>query len=402
MKNLIFCIAVFFTVNVQAQWVQKNTPVSSHILRIHFINEDIGIAVGSLGKILKTYDGGESWVEKNSQTTDELYALDFNSQGIGFAAGNNGVICFSTDFGETWEPEYKTREINDNDELINFRSCRVFNDTVFYLSGSYGTIYKIENNGADWTDRHVDTPNTVYDVHFLNENLAYATGLYGMLLKTTDGGLNWEGQISPTSKLLATVWFTNMLTGFAAGFDGTLCKTSDGGENWTLNTSMNSDDYLTTIRFIDATKGYIIGGDINLNAARIYFTDDGGLSWGRTELPFTRAFSGCFLAEGTGYICGLDGMIIKNEGLPSVVMPGMHETMLNQYPNPVASAVTVELDKEIAEITGFVYNVTGQVVEALKLYPADKKVKINVSGLDPGIYVVRLSGYKQSFRIVKI
>jgi len=64
-----------------------------------------GFAVGAMGTMVHTRDGGESWELLTSGTEEDLYSVRFFADGrAGITAGNNRTLLFSQDFGNTWTP----------------------------------------------------------------------------------------------------------------------------------------------------------------------------------------------------------------------------------------------------------------------------------------------------------
>ena len=75
---------------------------------VFFTDINIGYAVGDLGTILKTMDGGVSWVNQNSGTNETFYCINFpptNTGLTGFVVGSWGTILKTEDGGATWTPQ---------------------------------------------------------------------------------------------------------------------------------------------------------------------------------------------------------------------------------------------------------------------------------------------------------
>ena len=71
------------------------------------------------------------------------------------------------------------------------------------------------------------------------------------------------------------------------------------------------------------------------------------------------------------------------------------------YPNPTASELTLESDKEIDPKSIVVYNLIGQEMQTTVLHSDTYHTKIDLLGKTPGVYFVRFS-YGDSFVIRKI
>jgi hypothetical protein len=66
-----------------------------------------------------------------------------------------------------------------------------------------------------------------------------------------------------------------------------------------------------------------------------------------------------------------------------------NEVVINAYPNPASSDITVEHDfihKETNDIRIHLFDATGAVVKSVEVNPIDNKTKINLSGFASGVY----------------
>ena len=74
---------------------------------VHFPDVNTGYAVGNIGTIVKTTDGGTTWNSQSSGTSYFLYSVYFPDTNIGYAVGgdplgNFGNILKTTNGGTTW------------------------------------------------------------------------------------------------------------------------------------------------------------------------------------------------------------------------------------------------------------------------------------------------------------
>ena len=67
-----------------------------------FVNHQNGIAVGLVGTILFTSDGGVNW-EARPNSGYRWNSVFLSETGKAWAVGNSGRIAFSSDWGYTWE-----------------------------------------------------------------------------------------------------------------------------------------------------------------------------------------------------------------------------------------------------------------------------------------------------------
>lgn len=90
-------VSIRKTIDGGNNWTENAIPgFSGSIYGLDFITQDTGYVVGGSGVIMKTNDGGSSWVSENSGVTDDLSSVYFVNDALGFAAGSNGKILKRT------------------------------------------------------------------------------------------------------------------------------------------------------------------------------------------------------------------------------------------------------------------------------------------------------------------
>ncbi len=193
-------------------WTTLNTGTKEQLWGIHFVNKQIGIAVGSNGIIIRTTNGGKDWSPVPSGIPNLFYDVFFTEQGIGFASGSN-VMYKSIDLGESWQA---------------------------VSSFPFQTP-------ADW----------IRCIKMVNEKVGYACADIGRIYKTIDGGDHWERLNSGVQDPLFELDFTDELIGMVCGFNGIILKTSDGGNNWTQIASPLGAEHLYSIDLVNQDQGYI-------------------------------------------------------------------------------------------------------------------------------------------------
>ncbi|MBK9228648.1 MAG: T9SS type A sorting domain-containing protein [Ignavibacteria bacterium] len=145
---------------------------------------------------------------------------------------------------------------------------------------------------SGWMQINSGTSSSLSNEFFLNENTGWICGSYGTIIKTTNKGANWILQQSNMNFEISDIHFINDNTGWAAGgvfvSPGTtdnrmnLCKTTNGGMNW--NVILNETDFdnrLSVIYFSDAANGIALGrgGNGSVTTGVIRRTSNGGTNW---------------------------------------------------------------------------------------------------------------------------
>lgn len=205
-------------------------PRGESLNGIDMVDANVGYAVGNIGCLMKTYDGGKSWVAKSSGTTEDLHAVAFIDSDTGWVGGENGVILKTDGTG-----------------------------------------------GATWVKQTTNvTDGEISAIHFRDVNKGWATDNAGRIFRTTDGGTTW--QHTPIADYLTSIYFTSDLVGFAVSSSGIVYKSTDGGVTWPT-TQLLPGNALSDITFKPGSDqiGWIVAQVPGVNSA--YKTTNGGGSW---------------------------------------------------------------------------------------------------------------------------
>jgi len=124
-------------------WTELNPKVPRvDYLGIQFVNKDLptgqagtGWAVGDLGTLIKSTDGGSRWsVIETNTTTPILKVRSFNGQVV-IASGFDGLILRSTDGGETFT------QVTSN-VTGDLWGLQMINDTLGWACGNANSLIK--------------------------------------------------------------------------------------------------------------------------------------------------------------------------------------------------------------------------------------------------------------------
>jgi photosystem II stability/assembly factor-like uncharacterized protein len=122
-------------------WFWQNPlPQGNPLNDVAFADANTATAVGYLGTVLRTTDGGATWVSQTSGTTNPLYDVSFTDANTGVVVGPGGTILGTTDAGATW------------------------------VTQASGTMYSLQA------------------VSFTNANMGTVVGESGTIVRTVDGG----------------------------------------------------------------------------------------------------------------------------------------------------------------------------------------------------------------------
>jgi len=104
LKNTIFYFLMAGIGSAQsaadAGWFMQNPlPTGSTLNAVAVLDDNIKIAVGDSGTILRTTDGGATWMLQSGRTNANLRAVAFIDANTGIVVGDKGTILRTTDGG---------------------------------------------------------------------------------------------------------------------------------------------------------------------------------------------------------------------------------------------------------------------------------------------------------------
>ena len=208
----------------------------------------------------------------------------------------------------------------------NMHSVVALTPREIYVFGNYGAIYRTHEGGVEVEDwERVDSgigDQLLCQAAFVGRDRGWAAGTKGMILRTVDGGETWIQQQSGTEKNLFSICFADDRNGWAVGEFGTVVHTADGGETWEPQLK-GVDKELNSVCFVDSSHGWVVG-----EFGTILYTTNGGEQWEKQEAeaiqteedmfsfdwkPMPALYDVYFTDRETGWIVGMDGIILKTE-----------------------------------------------------------------------------------------
>lgn len=196
---------------------EPKPPPEPVLVRFAFVNARIGWAVGELGTIQFTRDGGQSWQLQFTQLRKLFNDVSALNEQQAWIVGGGGTILQTGDGGQSWEPQ--TAGNSANLLAVHFADAK-----HGWAAGNNGTMLATTNGGLRWQTQTTGTTRTLYDVFFVNTREGWAAGERGTLLHTTDGGATWQDNSLETHANLHRLFFLSPDCGWAVGGNGALFK----------------------------------------------------------------------------------------------------------------------------------------------------------------------------------
>ncbi len=312
MKKMILLLFLFLfsTKGFSQGWQWINTGYDFILYDISFPagQSQIGYAVGSdvtydgNGIILKTTDNGLTWTQISSGTIPGLQSVYFTSVDTGYAAGWQNYFIKTTDGGVTWTQK------NVDPNVWYFVNIEFWDTNNGIAAAAGAELFVTTDAGETWTAATGMTQD-IQDVCYAGSNTLYAVGGDEKISKSIDGGFSWTQIYSGTfQSYFYGVNFLNPDFGIVGEDDAKVMTTTDGGGNWTTTYAGPYALYHgTCIR--DMNTIYVAG-----TPEQVYKSTDGGSTWmsdfnGANNVALYKVR---FSENGTGFISGSQGMILRN------------------------------------------------------------------------------------------
>ncbi len=188
------------------------------------LESGVGYAVGALGSILKTVDGGQSWIAQSAPTSAQLNAVAFYDNNNGFVVGDGGLL-YTNDGGINWIQSAITEQLN----AIAYRTA---NEAI------------VAGNATGTTPR------------------LFTLSIPSLALNAVTAA-QFGGTLPPAEDLNA-IHFVNEQVGHVVGANNSIYRynnRSGGGSPWLYLptvSDVNDGDY-ETVYFFDEENGYFGG-----------------------------------------------------------------------------------------------------------------------------------------------
>jgi len=213
--------------------------------------------------LYRSDDSGNSWSDVFNQPTTVQRHIAFANASTGIAVGSVGDIVRTTDAGINWSPVVSG--VSTDLWAVGFVSS-----TAGYVGGpgatsAQVTLLRTSDAGASWTPLSLPVTGAQYGVY------AIASPSVGVdlvatawqIFRSTDGGQNWtlvtdvEADSLCNSGLQAMA-FTDATHGLAVGGSGCMLRTTDAGVSWVaVNLPLTGDFY--GVKALDSNTFAVVG-----------------------------------------------------------------------------------------------------------------------------------------------
>ena len=255
-----------YTVDGGTSW--NRVPVGNpygHFYGVDFLSNNMrGWLVGdgdqsnNHGVIYRSDDGGSTWVlQWSGGALTQLYGIAAIDSRTAVAVGNLGIIWRTTNGGQSWSQ-------------VPHPSVSVLSDVQF--KGRIGTavgnnraVLRSRDRGATWVNRSPDLPfpASLMSGSFADGKNGWAVGFDQVVVHTTDGGHTWTSQTVPGSQEVnfLSVSVVSATTAWISGgpANGFVARTTNGGATWTQEVLPGGPLSISSVTFLTADEGWAAG-----------------------------------------------------------------------------------------------------------------------------------------------
>lgn len=379
-KSLFLSVLVFFQliINAEAQnWTLVPSPTTNNLYGVASRDSNTWIAVGDIGTIIRSTNGGSSWTSVSSPAADALRAVSFNGN-IGIAVGIGGLVLRTTDGGLNWIKETKptTKPLYS----VSMTS------QMAVIGGEEGTILVSTDSGLNWTPHTAGTAAVLFGMTVIGD-VGIGSGGQGDIVLSNQRGVAWSLTVIGTlNTFFYGISFATNKIGWTVGTSSTIgsiiARSNSSGFTWTSQTSPVTD-ILFGVSAIDTSNVTAVGGN-----GSIIHTVDGGKVWTVQPSGITEILNAVsFVKPKFGIAVGNGGRILKTTS----VVSGVAQISANKnnsflYPNPNNGTFFVKSEAIISEVE--ILNMIGEVIFSRHIQ--SDYSKIDLSNQPCGIYYYKL------------
>lgn len=257
------------------------------------------VAVGERGFIIISDDNGASWSQVGSPVSVTLVKVRFIDDVEGWAVGHAGVVLHTPDGGLSWNKQLDGVQAAEI-EFQEARQATEGSDEAEKIQERLAQAQQLVDEGPD---------KPLLDLLFLDAKNGWVVGAYGLAFATHDGGVSWQSirpRIENPNGL--HLYSIEQVRGdlFIAGEQGTLLRSSDEGKTFAPLTSPYEG---TTFGLQATNNGSIVAFGLR---GKAFESKDRGDTWQPLDTlqPVTLT-SGLRLADGSVLLADESGRVLR-------------------------------------------------------------------------------------------
>lgn len=390
------------------EWMPIDLGITATLRAIEQGSTPVRYLVGDGGYVAQSDEAFTGWTPVDVGTSVDLHTVIQPAPGQVWVSGSGGVVRVR-DGTSAWN----VRDVPDPAQ----RYVLFARDAGSVLAvGSEGSIWETADGGVSWMLRDSGTTAGLH-AGIWTTGGGYVVGDGGLILKSADEGATWMPLPSETTENLYAI----EQAGFqgsglvAVGANGTILTSDDDGATWAFRATGTTATLRAVVRRREGFGSHLVFGD----GGTVLRSFSGATSWCSLETGVTTDFyTGLMQTDVTLYLAaGAEGVLLRTETGGGTCATVANETetvsagsaLSAVWPNPARDEATLTFRADRPQrVTAVVFDVQGRrIAEAFAGEVAARAVvpvTLDVRGLAPGAYVVRVrgEGFEESRRFIVV
>ncbi|MBV8470488.1 MAG: glycosyl hydrolase [Burkholderiaceae bacterium] len=172
----------------------RTVPADGMLNAVTFVDAQHGWAVGHLGLILATSDGGETWVRQRVDTSVDqpLFSVAFRDASEGWAVGLWSLVLHTTDAGRNWTAVKINPPPGASKADKNLYHVFLDKGNGLFVAAEQGYVLHSTDGGQSWTYLSTGYAGSFWTGMVTQDGTVLVGGLRGNLYRSTDDGTSWS------------------------------------------------------------------------------------------------------------------------------------------------------------------------------------------------------------------
>lgn len=174
---------LWLTADGGAAWKQNKLDTGDHLTSVAVVGERVWVG-GYGGTVFHSPDAGATWLRQPTSATRAINDIFFLDERHGWAVGWVGLILRTEDGGRNWE------EIRTGVTGWTLASVRFRDPLNGWIVGPFGQILRSRDGGKTWTQLESPVRSWLSSIHFDKQGRGWITAERDIL--TSDDGETWR------------------------------------------------------------------------------------------------------------------------------------------------------------------------------------------------------------------
>jgi photosystem II stability/assembly factor-like uncharacterized protein len=263
------------------------------------------VAAGERGLVMLSDDSGQTWKQARVPVSVTLNALRFRNEREGWAVGNMGVVLHTADGGATWERLLDGRAAAQ----LALQSAQAAHDAAKPDPNDLEHPLKVAlDNARRLVDEGADKP--LLDLALAADGALTTVGAYGLAFASQDGGRHWQarmGELPNPEGFTLNGMAVRQQEQFLFGEQGLLLHAAGPGQPFKLEALPSATSLFGAVQLREGPLLLLgLRGKVFRSAAP-------GAPWVEIQTPVDASlFTGLQLADGTVLLVGAAGQLLSS------------------------------------------------------------------------------------------